>query len=303
MQAPSFSSSEVASYPGAEAPARQYFVPADGVRIAVHEWGAAAAPPLVLAHGGADFARTFDRFAPLLAAAGYRAVSWDHRGHGDSDRAALYSWDADLRDALAVLATLGSAPLPVVGHSKGGGLLSHLCAAFPERFSHFVNIDGLPSPTPRRDRRLDRVAHLRGYLDLRRAAHTAGRRPGTLEELAQRRARMNPRLPIAWLRYLVTVGATRAADGWRFKLDPMMSWGPTGPWQPSWGLRGLRALRVPMLALLGAIAEPMGWGTDPEAVRPYLPEGALLEVVPDTGHFVHIEQPDRTARRVLEFLR
>ncbi len=29
-------------------------------------------------------------------------MSWDHRGHGDSEHAELYSWDADLRDAVAV---------------------------------------------------------------------------------------------------------------------------------------------------------------------------------------------------------
>ncbi len=34
---------------------------------------------------GMDFARTFDVFAPKLAAGGWRVVSWDHRGHGDSD--------------------------------------------------------------------------------------------------------------------------------------------------------------------------------------------------------------------------
>ena len=37
--------------------------------IAVHEWGAAGDPPLFLVHGGLDFARTFEVFAPKLAAA------------------------------------------------------------------------------------------------------------------------------------------------------------------------------------------------------------------------------------------
>ena len=34
----------------------------------------------------------------------------------------------------------------------------------------------------------------------------------------------------------------------------------------------------------------------------YLPRGAQMEVFEDTGHFVHIEQPERVAKRVLEFL-
>ena len=87
-------------------------------------------------HGGFDFARTYDGFAPLLAAGGWRVVSWDQRGHGDSDRAALYSWDADLRDALAVFDHVSPGrPVPVIGHSKGGGMMIQLADAQPYRMS------------------------------------------------------------------------------------------------------------------------------------------------------------------------
>ena len=90
------------TFPGARAPDRQWRIDAGGIGLAAYEWGDPDAPPLLAVHGGFDFARTYDVFAPLLAAGGWRVVSWDQRGHGDSDRAALYSWDADLRDALAV---------------------------------------------------------------------------------------------------------------------------------------------------------------------------------------------------------
>ena len=110
------------TFPGARAPDRQYRIDANGIGLATYEWGAEDAPPLLCVHGGFDFARTYDVFAPLLAAGGWRVVSWDQRGHGDSDRADLYSWDADLRDALAVFDHVSpNRPVPVVGHSKGGG--------------------------------------------------------------------------------------------------------------------------------------------------------------------------------------
>jgi hypothetical protein len=67
-------------------------------------------------------------------------------------------------------------------------------------------------------------------LDYRHDAPTAIRKPGTLEDLAQRRAKMNPRLSIEWLEYLVTVGARHDEDGWRWKLDPTMRFGGFGPW-------------------------------------------------------------------------
>ncbi len=91
------------------------------MRLAVYEWGDAAAPPLFFVHGGLDFAATFDLLAPMLADDGWRVVSWDQRGHGDSQRTALYSWEADLRDAAAVIDSVTSSPAPLLGHSKGAG--------------------------------------------------------------------------------------------------------------------------------------------------------------------------------------
>lgn len=295
------------TYPGAERPARRREVDAFGVRISVAEWGEEAAPPLLLAHGGFDFAETYDVFAPMLVAGGWRVVSWDQRGHGDSAHAGLYSWEADLRDAACVLATLGPEPVPFVGHSKGGALLLHLADALPHRVSALVNLDGLPS----RRNMPDVAAHertkllrgeLAGWLDHRRRVADKQRPPGTIDDLARRRGRMNPRLPVEWLRYLVTVGARRDPDGWRWKIDPTLRMGGFGPWRPDWSMRRVPALGVPFLGVLGLELEMMGWGTRPEDVRPYLPHGARFEALEGVGHFVHIEQPRRIADLVLEHL-
>ena len=174
--------SEIVTFPGARAPERRRSVDSHGVRIEVYEWGDADAPPLALAHGGFDFARTFDVFAPLLADAGWRVVSWDQRGHGASAHAAMYSWESDLRDALSVVDSVTSGPLPVVGHSKGGGVMVQFATALPHRVTAVVNLDGL----------------------------------------AKRRAQMNPRLSHEWLRYLVSVGASNGDDGWRWSIDPAL---------------------------------------------------------------------------------
>jgi pimeloyl-ACP methyl ester carboxylesterase len=296
------------TYPGVRAPDREYDLDAAGVRIAVHEWGAEQNPPLLLVHGGFDFARTFDGFAPLLADAGWRVVGWDHRGHGDSAHAHLYSWDADLRDATAVFDHVaGGRPVPVVAHSKGGALMIQLADAQPYRFAALVNLDGIPV----RSRNPDVADHERtkmmasdvaGWLDHRR--HTAGaqRKPGTLDELARRRGRMNPRLPHEWLRYLVTVGAYRSEDGWRWKIDPSMRMGGFGPWRPEWALMRLPGMAMPFLGLLVSELEEMGWGSVPDLVTPYLPPGGRCELLEGMGHFAHIEQPRFVADLVLDFV-
>jgi pimeloyl-ACP methyl ester carboxylesterase len=295
------------TYPGARTPDRQYRVDANGIELATYEWGDADAPPLLCVHGGFDFARTYDVFAPLLAAGGWRVVSWDQRGHGDSDRAPLYSWDADLRDALTIFDHVSPGrPVPVVGHSKGGGMMIQLGDAQPYRISSFVNLDGVPYasivPDVAEHNRTKMMAQdVEGWLEHRRRTSTNNRKPGTLEELAQRRAKMNPRLSPEWLLYLAAVGAREDEDGWRWKIDPTMRFGGFGPWRPEWTVLKLPGLPMPFLAILGNQPEEMGWGTDPERVFQFLPPGGRCEIL-DTGHFVHIEQPRLVSQLVLDHI-
>jgi pimeloyl-ACP methyl ester carboxylesterase len=294
-------------HPGARRPDRQRAVDSHGLTIAVHEWGDEADPPILLAHGGFDFAGTFDVFAPILAAAGHRVVSWDHRGHGDSQHAALYNWEADLRDAMMVFNSVTIDPVPVIGHSKGGSLMLQLADAAPHRVSHLVNLDGLPSrrsfPDVSDHQRTKLLAQeLTAWLDHRRTLVDAQRKPGTIDELAERRARMNPRLDAAWLRYLVTVGAREHDDGWRWKIDPTLRFGGFGPWRPEWSMMRLPDIGVPVLAVLGTEEDPMGWGTRAEDVLSHLPPGGRLVQLTGAGHFVHIEQPTEVAALVLELL-
>jgi pimeloyl-ACP methyl ester carboxylesterase len=282
-------------------------VDSHGLRIAVHEWGAADAPPIAAAHGGFDFARTYSRFAPVLADAGWRVVTWDQRGHGDSDRASLYSWDADLRDAVAVVNSISDAPMPVMGHSKGAGVMMQFAAALPHRVSAMVSLDGVATrrsmpDVPDHERTKLLAGELAGWLDFRRSVVDRQRRPDTLDGLATRRARMNPRLSQDWLRYLVSVGAREDPDGWRWKIDPALRMGGFGPWRPEWGLSRLPGLGSPMLAIMGLQPEMMGWGSRPEEVEEWLPPASQVVAMDDVGHFVHIEQPDRVAKVVLQFL-
>jgi len=299
---------EERAFPGAVAPARAYRVDADGVGIAVHEWGSESDPVLMLVHGGADFARTFDVLAPKLATAGWRVVAWDQRGHGDSDHAHLYSFDADLRDAATVFDRVaGRSRIAVVGHSKGGAIMTALADANPFRFGAFVNLDGIPyrrpgPDVPEHQRAGALGTELASWLAHRRRTAGGQRRPGTIAELAARRGMMNPRLPVEWLEYLVTVGGRHDSDGWRWKLDPSMRLGGFGPWRPEWALFRLAGLAVPFLGVLVGAEEPMGWGTRPEHVSQYLPRRSRLEFFEDLGHFVHIEQPDMISELIVDFL-
>jgi pimeloyl-ACP methyl ester carboxylesterase len=179
--------------------------------------------------------------------------------------------------------------------------------AMPHRVSHLINLDGLPSRQAGPDvvdheRTRMRAKDLEDWLDHRRSVGLHRRRPGTLDDLARRRQNMNPRLPLAWLKYLAGIGAQEDDDGWRWKVDPSFRPGGFGPWRPEWAMLRLPGLSMPFLAVLGLEIELMSWHTRPEDVVPYLPPGARFEAMEDTGHFVHIERPVQVADMIIDLI-
>jgi pimeloyl-ACP methyl ester carboxylesterase len=295
------------TFPGAVAPERTRRFTSNGVSLCLREWGDPAAAPVVLTHGMFDHGRGFDLLAPLLAER-FRVIAIDARGHGDSDWVDAYTWWSDLIDILHVLQSLGR-PAHLIGHSRGGGQATDAATRAPELVRQLVDMDGF-GPPPEGFRAFGEDGfrsppeQLAGFLDWRRrsARHRERRAYATLDELAESRRRQNPRLSLEWLRYFQYHGARETERGWTLKVDPHAGRG-VGPWNPDWIAPSWRSLRAPMLALIGS--EPDTWGPLPEEILaarlahvPRLQRG----VVAGAGHFMHIEQPERTAALVLDFL-
>jgi pimeloyl-ACP methyl ester carboxylesterase len=92
-----------------------------GVRLAADSFGAPDAPAVLLLHGGGQTRRAWHATASDLADAGWRALTVDLRGHGESTHPdppayALEDFAADVR---ALIAALGGEPI-VIGASLGG---------------------------------------------------------------------------------------------------------------------------------------------------------------------------------------
>lgn len=94
-----------------------------GVRIAADSWGDPGAPLVLLQHGGGQTRHAWKGAGHLLADAGYHAVAFDARGHGDSDWApdGRYDQDVMVEDLKCVVAGLGNRRPALVGASMGGG--------------------------------------------------------------------------------------------------------------------------------------------------------------------------------------
>ncbi len=98
-----------------------------GLRLAADVSGPLGGAPVVFLHGGGQTRASWKRAVEAVAERGYRGISLDLRGHGDSGWATdgEYGLDRFADDLQAVVKVLGRAPV-VVGASLGG--LSSLLA-------------------------------------------------------------------------------------------------------------------------------------------------------------------------------
>jgi pimeloyl-ACP methyl ester carboxylesterase len=96
---------------------------AGGVSLAGDAWGDGQGPLVLLQHGGGQTRHAWKSAGQALGRAGYYAIAFDARGHGDSDWApdGVYGQDIMVEDLVCLLDALGRSRPVLVGASMGGG--------------------------------------------------------------------------------------------------------------------------------------------------------------------------------------
>jgi pimeloyl-ACP methyl ester carboxylesterase len=288
-------------------PDRATFFDVNRTRLRAWCWGDPAAEPVVLVHGAYDHGRTWDGFAPRLAALGFHVVAIDVRGHGDSGRLSSgMAWNActiDLCELARVLARRSGAPIGMIGHSMGGGQVLTAAATMPERFSWLVNLDGLGPPADGfvhddivevTTRSLDEIDKFCGR----------PQRPWVSRNLlVERRGAINVRLGRPFLEHLVEHGTIEVEGGYLWKWDPLFRTGVPDGFSLELILAQYRHVVAPTLVLVSSEEDAWTEVHDEEAGRRVAMLAAgRLESVPGAGHYVHIEQPDFVLDRISGFL-
>jgi pimeloyl-ACP methyl ester carboxylesterase len=272
-------------------------------------WGDPAAPPVIFVHGAYDHGRMFDELAPRVADLGYHAVAVDLRGHGDSSPLHTgWAWTLMQLDlallARRLLADTAHDTVGFVAHSMGGGQACGVAGTFPELVRWIVNIDALGPPPAAFDSEVDFAEMLeRSWVAVDRARGPR-REWASVDEMATRRGKNNPRLPPRWAAHLAVHGSRPGSDGgYVWKADPSFGIGFPGPFDIAALEAELRRVQCPVLVLTGT--EPDMWrdlSDDEVADRVSWFRDVRHVVVPGTGHYVHIEDPDSTVRHIENFL-
>src|SRR4029079_11448987 len=105
----------------------------DGVQLSVEV--AASGPGLMLVHGFGGAKEDFLEHRDLFAE-DHTVVTFDHRGHGSSDKptdSTAYSLERLRADRLAVADAAGLDRFRLLGHSMGGMVVRRIAVDRPER--------------------------------------------------------------------------------------------------------------------------------------------------------------------------
>lgn len=258
-----------------------WFEAADGERLWYAVEGPADRPAVLLLHGFAQTAASFDAVASRLAAR-WRTVRVDLYGHGRSsipEDPARLGWEPTGRDLVALMASLGAERFALLGYSMGGRLALDLACRHPGRLWALVlesASPGLADADERARRRADDAA-LADAIESRGvdwfAAYWASL------PLFASHARLDPAARAA-------VQAMRAGQRARGLAQSLRGAG-TGV-QADWWPH-LAALTVPTLLVVGA--DDAKYGAINRKMAAALP-AARIQVVAESGHTPHLEQPE-----------
>lgn len=252
-------------------------------RIAYDDQG--SGPLVVLAPGMGDIRATFRFLAPLLAEAGYRVVSTDLRGLGESDTGwAEYSSEVSGDDIAALIRHLDAGPAAVYANSYTAASLVHIAADSPE----LLRAVFLGGPFVR-DGEADLVGRIGAFL-LSRPLLT---RPVWFAWWPS----MFPIRPADYAEYLATVKANLKEPG-RTALYARMCAGTHAPAEAK--LPRAKASGVPTMVVMGtadrdfpdAVAEARWVGTQLDAV---------VELVDGGGHHPQVDAPGQVRDLILGF--
>jgi pimeloyl-ACP methyl ester carboxylesterase len=256
-------------------------------RVSALRWGTGE-PELVLLHGGAQNAHTWDTVALAL---GRPLLAIDLPGHGHSDWRADHSYfpAENARAAATVIRELAPAALAVVGMSLGGLTALALSLDAPELVRRLILVDVTPGVD--KDKASAVISFIAGPESF-----------ASFDEILERTVAFNPTRSVSSLRRGIMHNAKERADGtwvWRYERFVL----PEDAELPEFGgmWEAVDALHVPLLLVRGADS-PVVSDDDVEELLRRQPD-ARVAVVEGAGHSVQGDQPLALARLIEDELR
>ncbi|MBC7916181.1 MAG: alpha/beta hydrolase [Rhodoferax sp.] len=291
---------------------RSEFVPIRNLQYHVQVWGEPAPDkiPLVMVHGWMDVAASYQFVVDALQGDHY-VIAPDWRGYGqtrcdDADNYWFPDYLADLDFLLDHYAP--NQAVNLVGHSMGGNVVMLYGGVRPERIRRLVNLEGfgMPATTPdmapgRYAKWMDELKKLHnGEMDLRAY--------DTVDGVARRLMKTNPRLGQDKADWLARHWAAENPDGkWDILGAPAHKLSNAQLYRVDEVLAIYQRLSMPVLAVEASDNNLDLWWRGKFTLAEY---HERLKVVPtveiarieEAGHMMHHDQPEVLATLIERFI-
>ncbi|MDD0840466.1 alpha/beta hydrolase [Curvibacter sp. HBC61] len=297
-------------------PSRSEFIPIRGHQYHVRVWGEAQAgqPPLVLVHGWMDVAASYQFMVDALPGERH-IIAPDWRGFGlttgpHCDHYQFADYLGDL-DALLDHCTADQ-PIDLVGHSMGGNVVMMYAGARPQRIRRLVNLEGFGMPASRPSQAPGRYAKWMDELKALRRGEMDLKSYDSLEGVAQRLIKTNPRLSANKARWLAPHWAQERpqADGsprWHILGEAAHKVTSAQLYRADEALELYQRISAPLLAVEASDDSLGQWWKGQYTLADYherlkrVPQHRIA-CIDQAGHMLHHDQPEALARLLTEFL-
>ncbi|HPP98959.1 MAG TPA: alpha/beta hydrolase, partial [Ottowia sp.] len=299
-------------------PARSEQLPLRQLNVHVNCWGqpAPGSVPLVLVHGWMDVGASYQFMVDALSAdfADRRLIiAPDWRGFGQTTLAApcdhyvFADYLGDL-DALIDHYAPDGQPVDLLGHSMGGNVVMQYAGARPARIRRLVNLEGFGMPASRPAQAPRRLTQWLDELKQLRQGEISLKTYPDADAVARRLTKTNPRLPADKAAWLARQWARPGADGqWRILGDAAHKIVNPSLFRVDEMLALYAAITAPVLVIEGSDDSLSQWWKGRYSLDEFherLKAVPVLsrQVLPDSGHMLHHDQPERLARALEAFL-
>lgn len=241
--------------------------------------------PVLILPGLFGSKRNWTAIARTLAQR-HRVLSVDLRNHGESPWNPQHDYPSMADDVAALIATHVGEPAAVIGHSMGGKVAMTLALTRPELVDRLIAVD---------------IAPARSTADTATVLRAMQAVPlSTLATRSDVKAALAAAVPSAGIRDFLALNLTTTPEGlaWGINLTALAD-----NFAAILGFPAIPQGRVfdkPTLFLAGGRSDYLRPEHEPE-IRRLFPQ-AVIETIPDAGHWVHAEAPREFMEIVSRFL-
>jgi pimeloyl-ACP methyl ester carboxylesterase len=266
--------------------------------------------PLVLVHGWMDIGASYQFVVDALSHDHY-VIAPDWRGFGLTPSGGVdHFWFpdylADLEFLLDHYAPEGQVNL--VGHSMGGNVVMLYAGVRPERIRRLVNLEGFGMPATQPSEAPGRYAKWMGELKKLRDGELDLKAYDSLDGVARRLMKTNPRLSQDKANWLAQHWASENTPGqWTILGEPAHKISNAQLYRADEAHEIYKCLSMPVLAVEASEDSLQQWWKGKYTLAEYherLKAVPQIEIarIDGAGHMVHHDQPDQLAALIERFL-